>query len=226
MTRRSMNLRSHLSAAALVALVVVPANRGVAQAAALSADAPMPFVERIQPADFSAVEADLPGPLAKGASIAIICTEQGHPAYALTVTRNPEMDFEVAFLTLAPEQGTPASQAPVRAVAPLDAPSATRLEQALAIKLARNVFVSDATRKAKDYDQAWWILQRTGPDQVQAAVITGDRADANPDAQAFLDAFVRGLQRYATCDPDDRSKVLYDIDRYTIKTTLTEKSRR
>ncbi len=221
-----MHLPSLFSVAAVSALVLAPVNRGAAQAAALAADAPQPFVERIQPADYFAVEAALPVPLPKDAAIAIIRTEQGRPAYALTVARNAEMEFEVAVLTLPPDQPAPATELPVRAAAPLDAPSATRLEQALAIKLARNVFISDATRKAKEYDRAWWILQRAGSDQVQAAVITGERSDGNPDAAAFLDAFVHGLQRYATSDPDARSQVLYEIDRYTIKTTLENKGRR
>ena len=172
-----MHLRTQLARAALLALAFLPANRGRAQATTLSADAPQPFVERIQPADFSAVAASLPVPLAKDAAFAIICTEQGRPAYALTVARNPDMEYEVAVTILPPDQPAPAAQLPVQSAAPIDAPSATRLEQALAVKIARNVFVSDATRKAKDYDRAWWIRQRSGAAEMQAAVITGERSE-------------------------------------------------
>ena len=221
-----MHLRSCLSGVALAGLALLPGHRAAAQATALPDNAPMPFIERIQPADFFAVEAALPGPLPKGAAIAIICTQQGHPAYALTLARNAEAEFDVTVTNLPLENAKPAERSAVSVAAPLDAPAATRLQQALAVKLARRVFVSDAARKPKDYDVAWWILQRTGEDAVQAALITGERAEGNPDAGAFLDAFVRGLERYATSDPDQRSQVLYPIDRYTIKVLLEEKTRR
>ncbi len=220
-----MPTRSRLACATLLGLACLPAPRAAAQASVLPDNAPAPFIERIQPADFTAVAAALPGPLPREAAFAIICTEQGRPAYALTVARDAEAEFVVTLTNVPPADAKPDERA-VSASAPLDAPSAGRLQQALAIKLARRVFVSDAARRAKDYDRAWWILQRTGQDQVQAALLTGDRADQNPDAQAFLDAFVRGLERYATSPPEQRSEVLYPIDRYTIKVTLEEKTRR
>jgi len=221
-----MQTRSRLAGAALLGLALLPVPRAAAQASVIPDSAPDPFIERIQPADFTVVEAALPAPLPKGAAIAIICTQQGRPAYALTVARNPDAEFDVTVTNLPLDRAKPDAGAAVSASAPLDAPSAARLQQALAIKLARRVFVSDAARRAKDYDLAWWIRQRTGDDQVQAALITGERSEHNPDAEAFLDAFVRGLERYATSNPDQRSEVLYPIDRYTIKVTLEEKTRR
>jgi len=221
-----MRLRRTHSAVALLFLFLALAGPCAAQDVLVAPGTPLPFVERIQPPDFSAVEATLPEPLGKTADVVIICTEDGRPAFALTVGKNPETEFEVVLILFWPENAAEATGRPPRQVAPLDAKSAERLQRALAIKLARNVFLSSAMRKAGDYRTAWWILQRSGTNQIQAALITRDNAHMNSDAQDFLDAFVDDLKRYATCHPDDRSQVLYEIDRYTIKTILEERARK
>jgi len=220
-----MKLRPTFLLAACLALAFVPVGPTTAQEAAAGAGAP--FVERILPADFSAVEGSLPELLGKGADVAIIYTEDGRPEYALTVARSAETEYEVSLLYYGPGVAGAAAGHPPRLSAALDADSAGRLQRALAIKLARNVLVSSATRKARNYDRAWWILQRSANDQPPAAaLIAGDNAEASPEARAFMDAIVNGLQRYVTSDPEARSQVLYDIDRYAIRANLEEKNRR
>jgi hypothetical protein len=44
-------------------------------------------------------------------------------------------------------------------------------------------------------------------------------------ARDFTDGIVSGLYRYATCHPDDRNDVLYEIDRRAIQIIFTEEAR-
>ncbi len=184
------------------------------------------FVERIQPDDFFAVEAAFPAPIPKNADVAIIATEEGRPVLAVTLAPGAEGDYEVTLIYPSADAKAPGASAAARLVAPLDADTAARIRRALAYRIARNVFVSDVARKAKSYDRAWWILQRSGGGQPAAALITGDAADGSPDARAFMDAFVHGLQNYAIAEPDTRGTVLLAIDRYAIKTLLEEQDKR
>jgi hypothetical protein len=221
-----MRLGRLFRSVALPLLVPVFAGWGAAPDAPAPAGSRPPFVERTQPADFFAVEKSLPVVLNPDADIAIICTEDGRPAYALVLGKNADSEYEVVFFNFGPEDSNATSAGPARLAVPLDAASAEKLQRALAIRMARNVVLSDARRVAKDYDRAWWILQRSGAKQMQAALIAGEGVELNLEAREFMDAIVYGLQRYATSPLDERSGVLFEIDRYTIKTILGEQGRK
>jgi len=217
MPRRSKLLSGPLLAAACLALVSCRGGDEDAQTKAHPA-----FVERIQPADFSAVEALLPENLSRTCDIVVISTSEGRADEAIGIRRAGD---SCGIVLVAGSSGSgAAARGPVRIEVPFDPRSAAQLRQAFMVKLHRNVFLSDHTRKASECANAHWILLQGEPPI--AALIDAERVAASSDGAAFMKALVDALFRYATCEPEERGKLLLAIDRASIRVNLEETARR
>ncbi len=212
--------------AALAAIMLVDTRSARSQVA--SPGTKLPYIERIHPADFLLVEAKLPEALSDNSELVIVCTSGRDLEYSLAIRKTAKSEYEVVLLDLWPTAARTRPDTPERRVVPLPEKSAEQIERAIEIKLHRNVFLSDGIRKAEEDMSAWWILLRPKTNQPVAALIDSTFLHMNPDPNAhdFTDGIVYGLYRYATCHPDDRNDVLYEIDRRTIQIILTEEARK
>jgi hypothetical protein len=186
----------------------------------------LPFIERIPPADFLLVEAKLPEALSDSSELVILRTSGRDLVYSLAVRKAAKSEYEVVLLDASPNEADRHPDTAQRRVVPLDAKSAEQIERAVEIKLHRNVYLADGIRTAESDSKACWILFRPKTSQPMAALIDFESVHMNPEAHDFMDRILWGLYHFATCHPDDRNDVLYEIDRQTIQIILTEEAKK
>ena len=188
--------------------------------ASVSTEHRVPFVTRIQLADYFAAETFFAEAFSRTHDLVFLRFDNAKPASALMLAETHPGETTVT-LRAAPLQ---AGGEWVTASTTIDSAVARQIARAVEFKLHRNVDIAPLRVTVASDNAALWIFQRTAT-EIAAAVIDWDSVQSSAEAKEFIDGIVDRLTRLVGAEGAERTEQLRQLDVLATRIVLTESSK-
>jgi hypothetical protein len=188
------------------------------------ATARQPFIERIEPADYLAVEALMPEQPSLKSELVIVRTEDGKPQSAVAISRGPNAEYFVVHLfDLDVPSITQAVKKPQRTRTQIPFAVAKSVKEIFDRKLHRFVMVaSEPVRVADHAETAWWIFFRDPRDVAVTAFVSVWTTHQNQEAFDLLPRLTSGLAEVADAQPQKLTDTIERLENFLEQMRQTE----
>ena len=203
----------------IAALLMVVAASKLVAAETPSSNTSRPFIERVRPDDYFAVEKVFPEPYSTTHELVVLRTAASQPSSVLAIKRSPGGDEYILTVQIASQD---APDGWLKISEPLDATLGQQILRAFELKLHRQVALSNFKRTMSKTDTDLWVFQRLADNRVAAALIAMEATLGNASATAFIDDFIGGLQQLMGKEGEERVAHLQKIDRMATEIILAE----
>lgn len=180
-----------------------------------SGDARVAYVERAWPSVYEKVQNLFDEEFSRTHDAVILRVDAGKPVSALALKRTDTGDYTLTYaVQLDGKFHNLTSEIP--------AGVGDQILRAIELKLHRHVLIGTHPRDYTKRQGDMWVFHRNSQDRTSTAVILFEATMDNPDATAFVDGLLGGLQKLVSAEDAERDSVLSELDRIATRIVLAE----